>query len=696
MVFHQRTLKKREFSSNFLCIVISIFMMACSSGKPGSQGKTGNSLINVQLNIGTKDNLLTVCREGDSIDWQADTLAVLKFWDEDNKEQQQVVSRKNGWKLENTAAGQGYNISCSQAQSGISFIVRFTKKDDILTVNIPSSEIKETGKARIKSLRLLPRFGAAAEGEPGYLVTSRGVGTLCYFKDKKPAESRVPVYQYINNCTMPLYGIVRGASGLAGIVTSGQYDTQFCVSTNWGTQHRYAIDPEFALRSFIDEQRLPDDLEVQYHFLISDEANWLGVAKRYRKYNFDQRGIVPLKQRVLKSPELAYSARSMEVRLRLGVKPVPCEVVEQTPETEPPVRVFLTFKQVRDIFDEFHSQGIKGAEFCLVGWNIGGHDGRYPQLFPVEPALGGEDELRKTIAYGQSLGYQVAAHDDYFGAYRIAEEWDESYLRKKADGQLYKGGIWGGGQSYNICLTRALDLFAKRDMPKMRELGFKGVHFSDVLSILGPRPCYDPNHPETRRQDAEATNRILSLARETFGGSQSEGSLDFAAPSLDRFMYIYNGEASLLTVPYVDECIPLYPAVYHGVMLYNVSHKTLNTVPGEAKYLKNIEYGSLPLIYFYGHFMLDKSKDWMGDHDNRYDSKEGLQKAVARIKRVYDDYEKLKHLQLEFIEGHNQLAEGVFETVYSNGESVVVNYNDDSYKLPSGEIVPPLGWAIFK
>jgi len=686
----------RKSIGHFFCIALTIILTACSSGKPGSQGKPEKNLISVQLNVGAQENLLAVCRDGDSIHWQANTLADLTFWDEEGKEQHQAVSNENGWKLENAKVGQGNNLSCSQAQSGISFIVRFTKKDDILTVNIPSSEMKESEKARLKSLRLLPRFGAAAEDDPRYLVTSRGVGTLTYFKDKEPAESRVPVYQYINNCTMPLYGIVRGASGLAVIVTNGQYDTQFCVSTNWGTQHQYAIDPEFTIRSFIDEQRLPDDLEVQYHLLSANEANWLGVAKRYRKYNFDQRGIIPLKQRVLKSPELAYSARSMEVRLRLAVKPIPYKIVEQTPETEPPVRVFLTFKQVRDIFDEFHSQGIKGAEFCLVGWNIGGHDGRYPQLFPVEPSLGGETELRKTIEYGQSLGYQVVAHDDYYGAYRIAEEWDESYIRKNADGQLNKGGIWGGGQSYNSCLTRAFDLFAKRDMPKIRELGFKGVHFSDVLSILGPKPCYDPDHPETRRQDAEATNRILSLARENFGGVQSEGSLDFTAPALDRFMYIYNGEASLLEVPYVDKCIPLYPAVYHGVMLYNVSHKTLNTLPGEGQYLKNIEYGSLPLIYFYGHFILDESKNWMGDHDNRYDSREGLQKAVAGIKQVYDDCEKLNHLQLEFIEDHNQLADGVFETVYSNGERVVVNFNDNSYKLPTGEIVPSLGWSILK
>ena len=242
---------------------------------------------------------------------------------------------------------------------------------------------------------------------------------------------------------------------------------------------------------------------MQYHFLPPEQATWLGVGKRYRQYNFARRGVQPLRKRMAASPELAYSAQAMEVRLRLGVKPVPYKLTEQTPENEPPMRVFCTFARVRDILDEFQRQGISRAEFCLVGWNSGGHDGRYPQIFPVEPALGGEAELRATIRHGQSLGYQMTAHDCYYGAYRISEDWSEDYLRKRFDGQLRKGGIWGGGQSYNICLPKAYELFAKRDIPKIRALGFRGMHYTDVLSMIGPRPCYDPRHPTTRQQDAQ-------------------------------------------------------------------------------------------------------------------------------------------------------------------------------------------------
>jgi hypothetical protein len=542
---------------------------------------------------------------------------------------------------------------------------------------------------------LLPYFGAAIEGETGYLVTSKGFGTLCYLKDKEPGEYWEQMYGY-SGFTMPLFGIIRGQGGYAGIVANGQFDTKFCIHTNWGPKHLYAIYPEFTLRSFAEEQRLSDNIEVQYHFFRPGEASWLGIAKHYRQYNLAHRNIHILRERIANSPELAYSSGSMEVRLRLGVKPVPYKIKDQSPETEPPVRVFLTFKQLRDVFDEFHAQGIKEAEFCLVGWNIGGHDGRYPQIFPVEPSLGGESELRKTIDYGQSLGYQVVAHNNHYDAFKISEDWDESYIRKKANGELVQGGQWGGGQSYNICLSRAYELFAKRDLSEIRKLGFKGVHYIDVLTCLPPRKCYDPHHPETNHQDAEATNRILLLAKELFGGVQSEGGLDFAAPVIDRAYCIDSGSGYMLESPWADKCVPLYPAVYHGVILYNLTQKSINSLPGDFGYLQNIEYGGLPLIYFYKFFILEKKSKYACERDYFYENKVGLENTVSGFKKVYDDVQVLKHLQMEFIEDHNQLSEGVFETVYSNGERVVVNYNDTPYPLASEEEIPAKGFKLVK
>ena len=173
-----------------------------------------------------------------------------------------------------------------------------------------------------------------------------------------------------------------------------------------------------------------------------------------------------------------------------------------------------------------------------------------------------------------------------------------------------------------------------------------------MLSIIGPRPCYDPKHPQSRREDAEAATRILARARDLFGGTQSEGSLDFTAPALDRLLYIDCDKWSpLAKKPYVDVCVPLYQTVLPRVLLYNLSTNVVNSLPGEAGYLRSIEYGGTPLAYFYGHFLLDESKNWLGQRDYRYDDAEGLKQTVAGLRRVYDDLKELGHLQRSFSKG---------------------------------------------
>ena len=63
---------------------------------------------------------------------------------------------------------------------------------------------------------------------------------------------------------------------------------------------------------------------------------------------------------------------------------------DQTELDEPPVTAYVTFDRVKDIIDACDAAGVGKAEYCLVGWNYRGHDGRWPQMFPVEPLLGGE------------------------------------------------------------------------------------------------------------------------------------------------------------------------------------------------------------------------------------------------------------------------------------------------------------------
>ena len=148
-----------------------------------------------------------------------------------------------------------------------------------------------------------------------------------------------------------------------------------------------------------------------------------------------------------RQPELAAAATNVEIRIRQAWKPVPSPVAYQTPENEPPVHAAVTFDRCGDIVRELRRQGVDHAEICLVGWNRGGHDGAYPQLFPVEPTLGGRERLAAFVDLSKALGFQTVCHTCFFSAYTIADDFDEEYLLKEKDGALQESHCnWGGGK----------------------------------------------------------------------------------------------------------------------------------------------------------------------------------------------------------------------------------------------------------
>lgn len=52
--------------------------------------------------------------------------------------------------------------------------------------------------------------------------------------------------------------------------------------------------------------------------------------------------------------------------------------------------------------------------------------------------------------------------------------------------------------------------------------------------------------------------------------------------------------------------------------------------------------------------------------------------CADKIAQAYDEFKKYRHLQTEFIVRHRKIGDNVFETEYSNGETVVIDYDRES------------------
>ena len=544
---------------------------------------------------------------------------------------------------------------------------------------------KKSIPADVKLVRVRPDFARVKAGSDGYWVNSDGeLGT---FKAREKNGSRRSGRPH-----MPFFGMKSPGGTWVAIVEGMPYnysltaelkDDTYSLSVAWDWQMQ---DPY-------------EDLVVSFTWLEGTDADYAGIARTYRQYQLNRGAVVPLAERVKKQPILDYMAEWPEVRVRNAWKPVPSPVPEQTVKNEPPVKPVITFDRFKDIADEFKRQGIEGAEFCLVGWNVGGHDGRWPQIFPVEPTLGGEKGLKEAIAHAQGLGYKVVAHCNHRDAYMIADSWDAEYIvEKNEDGSLKRGKTtWGGGRMYTICPKRAYERFAIKDMAMVAAMGFKGLHYLDVFSCVGAPRCDDPRHPLNEREAVKYVGHILQLGRDTFGGISSEGSYDQNAGQLDYILYV-SFARPFDTAKYpalVDRYVPMFQLVYNGIILSNPFTTTVNApLKGRPSELKTIEFGARPSFYFYANFK-SSGTNWMGDEDLVCSTYDELRASVATVKRGIEAYKSLWRLQYVYMEGHDELAPGVYVTRYANGTKVYVNYTKLPFVVaPEGTTIPAEDWMV--
>lgn len=538
---------------------------------------------------------------------------------------------------------------------------KVSKSNDVYTVS--KSEISEG----LEYIDIINKDFFTQTGESGYYVIAdydKKGSRLCLFNEKSNDER---IYK---QDLMPIFGVKKADSCVLVIAEGFRYEFSLVFGVNNG---EYYIYPRFYLNGNIPYE----DISLKV-IELDTEATYSDMAVAYRNYQLDKGACRPLAEKIKKRKTLAYAAEAPEIRIRMGWKPAPPAVLEQTVENEPEMKVACTFDRVCDLIDELKAQGVDKAQLCLVGWNKSGHDGRWPQIFPAEEKLGGEERLKHLISYAQENGYQIICHTNSTDCYSIADVFSEDIVVKKKDGTLSVNNLaWSGGRMYDLCPIKALE-FAKEYLPKVKELGFEGLHYIDVMSVIPLRWCYDKEHPVNSKETLEIYNEIMDICHKLFGGFSSEGCFDFAAKYLDYGLYVSWPEIKDCMC---DKSIPLWQIVYHGIMLYNATTDTVNySIKDVKNRLAVIEDGSRPSFYLYSKFLEGSNQDdWLGKEDLVCDTNEQLKYSVSKIKEAYEEYKSLAHLQTQFIEKHSEIDENVFEVTYSNKTKIKVDYNNNKY-----------------
>lgn len=519
----------------------------------------------------------------------------------------------------------------------------------------------------------------AAAGDGYFVLPERLSGVLQYFnkEDKDFLNVAMP--------SVSLLGMISPQKNAMVIIEGMRYE----VVVEYGKSGNN-FNATFLLRLKTEKIDAYEDITF-YYYELPQNADYNKIAEVYRNYKY-KNGLKTIIDKNL--PDVLYCAEAPEIRVRMGWKPVPAEVEYQTIETEPEMHVAVTFEKLIELMDKLKKSGVEKAQFCLVGWNKSGHDGRWPQYFPVEEKLGGEEGLKKAIAHAQKLGYKIVAHTNSSDAYTIADIYSDDIIVKKADGSLSTGTTWSGGRMHHVCAHESIKC-TKENLKKVKELGFKGVHYIDVLSVVRPYYCYDKKHPATRKDTSLLWKEMLKYSRELFGGCASEGSYDIIAEDIDFALYCGFMKFKNPQLNFTFEYIPLWELIYHGAIMACPSSELVNVgLTQRNMQLKFIEFGGRPAMYIHSRFVNESPNhhgNWMGEDDLRLTDENEMERTVSVLKQTADFYEPLKKFQMQKMLEHKRLTKDIVKITYENG-AIYVNYGKET--TIDNVTIPEMGYTI--
>ncbi|QJD84654.1 hypothetical protein HH215_16675 [Cohnella herbarum] len=574
-----------------------------------------------------------------------------------------------------TAMDDGVAVRFDIGKLDIAFSMLYQLTADGFRVSIPAAGIEENGKFRILSIDPLPFFGAADDAVPGYIFVPDGPGGLIRFpREREIVGDGYDQYVYgpeMTNKTfgpvtasMPVFGLKRGDRAFVAVIAAGEKASAVrglpsgLVSTLNSVNARFLYREEYnrrlnlsgrSLRVF-QEEPLREDRAILYAFLEGEEADYAGMAKRYRQHLLDAGQLgppmdpqtdVPLHLTLVGGDTIPYGSRRYETA--------------------------TTFGQAEEMLEQLKEAGLNNVRVTLLNWQREGSLAPTLKL-EAEKKLGGEAGLKTLIDTAHDLGYRL-----YLAADLVQGDSQALKLSPKTNGiRSAEGDVLFADEYFflnpNVTYDLARDLI--RDAGK---LGADGILYDWLGDALFRD--YNPNRRYTRNDTAVVFDRILKQTRLELGGAGAYLGNAYALRSLTDIQRLTSESHKYYAI---DETVPFYPMVLHGSIAYSMTDGNLRD-NNEEEFLKAIEYGAVPAFTLTAESSrtLMDTKTW-GLFASRFSQ------WKEKLVREYEEFNRLADISDQPMIGHAKRAEGIFATKYANGITVVVDYNAKSFRVEKG------------
>lgn len=591
----------------------------------------------------------------------------------------------------------GFTASIDYTQYELGFDVTVLLYDDgSIEATIPESSIYENSDTnKIGNIYLFPMLGNTKLGEmDGYMLVPDGNGALIYLNDKEGKYSAAYTqkvygtdvgitepyvlslfwkkYETINDpeyILAPVYGMVHEDTGMAylGVITNGAEGATIEAYPNGAYTNYNWITAKFLKTTIYNEptsnsggsivkvtDRLKYDISVRFFFTRNEEANYAGLANRYRDY-------------LLANGKLGPKEDSFRMRADFfGVDQ------ENWMFTTTPVTMTTT-DDIREIYADLKNEGVTDLFTLYKGWQDGGINNLPVGSYDADGSLGGTRDLTRLMGEAADAGIAFYLYVDALRANPSTTNTTFNVI-KKIDTRLYSESTYKDvydtmhfltPQRTNEVINNLVTDMAKKDIKNLALTGITNTMFTFRYSGTTYDRFYTAGMQASLLEDiAGRTDLVLEEPIETYW-KYTNAVLDMPVKDSD---YIFT-----------DESVPFLSIVFKGILPMYSDYVNFEANKNEF-FLKLVETGIYPSFYL---TMEDPTELYYTNSNDVYSSKYTVYRDT-----MIEYYKVLKQFN-ELVDGatidtHTIGGDGTVTVAYSNGAVVTVDYNNSSFTVAKG------------
>jgi len=218
----------------------------------------------------------------------------------------------------------------------------------------------------------------------------------------------------------------------------------------------------------------------------------------------------------------------------VAVSPVLGEVLPNIPHPPSPYLKALAPKIMLDLWGGSYDQGaellrtlksygVDNAAVIWHNWQRYGYDVKLPDHLPANPALGGDEAMKRLAAAARDAGYLFALHENYIDFYPDAPSYDPKDVVLSNKGEPSKAWFNKGTKVQSFALKAGrMPHYAAQNSPEIHR------RFGTTAAYLDVHTCVPPWHhvdydPKTRfagshHLKVQVHRQLFQFERDTHGG----------------------------------------------------------------------------------------------------------------------------------------------------------------------------------